>query len=142
MFAERLKKSDRTTIEGVTILDPTSGYATTLNTYTVTPEHVEEVLEYLIRSTKDVVRHQPGFVSFNFHVSADRTQIVNYGQWENPEALDWMRQDVTVATLVEETAKVAGLPCELNSICFASSRQGRRQTRARPGSSRTTVSSP
>ena len=77
MFAEIGSQSGRTTHAGATILDPASGYATTMNTYNVNPERIEKVLEYLICSAENVVRYQAGFVSFNFHVSADRTQIVN-----------------------------------------------------------------
>jgi hypothetical protein len=59
---------------GLTTLDPSAGYITTMNTYTVAPERSEEVLEYLVRSAVETVRHVPGFVSMNFHVSLDRTR--------------------------------------------------------------------
>ena len=108
MFAEIEKRSDLSPNEGLSTLDVASGYATTMNTYNVTPERIEEVLEYLVRSANNVVRHQPGFVSFNFHVSADRTQIVNYGQWRNMEVLAAMRQNPTITTLMKETTEVAG----------------------------------
>lgn len=108
MFAELANQSGRTTSEGATILDPASGYATTMNTYNVTSERIEEVLEYLIRSTENVVRYQADFVSFNFHVSADRAQIVNYGQWQNRDALGSMRQNSAIVTLMKETTQVAG----------------------------------
>src|ERR1035438_4808172 len=87
MFAKTENQSGRTLTESATVLDPASGYATTMNTYNVTPERIEEGLEYLIRSAENVVRYQAGFVSFNFHVSVDRMQIVNYGQWQNRDAL-------------------------------------------------------
>ena len=35
---------------GLTTLDPGAGYVTTMNTYTVSPERTEEVLDYLVRS--------------------------------------------------------------------------------------------
>jgi quinol monooxygenase YgiN len=79
-----------------------------MNTYNVTPERIEEVLEYLIRSAENVVRYQAGFVSFNFHVSVDRMQIVNYGQWQNRDALGSMRQNPAIVTLMKETTKIAG----------------------------------
>jgi hypothetical protein len=74
----------------LTKLDPGAGYVTTMNTYTVAPEPVEEVLEYLVRSA--IERYVPGFVSMNFHVSLDRTQIVNYGQWKSREAMAAARE--------------------------------------------------
>jgi quinol monooxygenase YgiN len=76
----------------LTRLDPSAGYLTTMNTYTVAPERVEEVLEYLVRSATETVRYVPGFVSMNFHVSLDRTQIVNYGQWKSREAMAAARE--------------------------------------------------
>lgn len=70
----RAANAAQTTKAGLTTLDPSAGYITTMNTYTVTPERVEEVLEYLVRSATETVRYVPGFVSMNFHVSLDRTQ--------------------------------------------------------------------
>lgn len=108
MFSEVEEQSEMNPSEQFTTLDLTSGLATTMNTYNVTPDRIDEVLEYLIRSANNVVRHQPGFVSFNFHVSTDRTQIVNYGQWRNMEALGGMRQNPAIGTLMKETMEVAG----------------------------------
>ena len=93
---------------GLPTLDPNSDHITTINIYTVTPERAEEVLEYLIRSTVETVRHVPGFLSFNFHLSLDRTQIVNYGQWESREAVAAARENPKIVALMSETAKVAG----------------------------------
>jgi C-6 monooxygenase len=108
MFADIEKSSKLNVAQGLTTLDVSSGYATTMNTYNVSPDRIEEVLEYLIRSAKSVVRHQTGFVSFNFHVSADRTQIVNYGQWRSLEVLAGMRQNPAITILMKETTEIAG----------------------------------
>jgi len=93
---------------GLTTLDPGAGYVTTMNTYTVAPERVEEVLDYLVRSAVETVRYVPGFVSMNFHVSVDRTQIVNYGQWKSREAMAAARENPKIVALMSETAKIAG----------------------------------
>jgi quinol monooxygenase YgiN len=101
----------------LTTLDRGAGYITTMNTYTVAPERVEEVLEYLVRSAIQTVRYVPGFVSMNFHVSLDRTQIVNYGQWKSREAMAAARENPQIVALMSETAKIAGsskpIPYEL-----------------------------
>lgn len=102
---------------GLTTLDPGTGYVTTMNTYTVAPERAEEVLEYLVRSAFETVRYVPGFVSMNFHMSLDRTQIVNYGQWKSREAMAAARENPKIVALMSETAKIAGsskpIPYEL-----------------------------
>lgn len=104
----------------LTTLDPDSRIVTTINTYTVPPERAEEVLEHLISSANDTVRYVPGFLSFNLHLSLDRTQIVNYGQWESLAAVMAARENPKIVTLMAETAKVAGpsksLPYELRRI--------------------------
>jgi quinol monooxygenase YgiN len=41
-------------------------------------------------------------------VSVDRTQIVNYGQRQNPDALRSMRQNPAIVALMKEITKVAG----------------------------------
>ena len=110
-----------------TTLDPEGGLVTTINTYTVVPERSEEVLKHLVRSAVQTVRHVPGFISFNFHVSLDRTQIVNYGQWKSREAVAAARQDPKIVALMAETARVAGsshsVPYELRaSVAAAAAR--------------------
>lgn len=107
----------------LTTLDPSAGYTTTMNTYTVAPERIEEVLDYLVRSAIETVRHVPGFVSMNFHVSLDRTQIVNYGQWKSREAMAAARENPKIVALMSETAKIAGsskpIPYELRQSVAA-----------------------
>jgi len=107
----------------LTTLDPGAGYVTTINTYTVAPERAEEVLDYLVRSAVETVRYVPGFVSMNFHVSLDRTQIVNYVQWKNREALAAARENPKIVALMSETAKIAAsskpVPYELRKTVAA-----------------------
>jgi quinol monooxygenase YgiN len=93
---------------GCASLDPDSGLTTTINTYTVTPKRAEEVLSYLVQASTKTMRHVPGFLSFNFHLSLDRTQIVNYGQWESLEAIQAARERPDIVALMAETEKVAG----------------------------------
>ena len=107
----------------LTRLDPGAGYVTTMNTYTVAPERAEEVLDYLVRSATETVRYVPGFVSMNFHMSLDRTQIVNYGQWKSREAIAAARVNPKIVALMSETAKIASsskpIPYELRQSVAA-----------------------
>jgi quinol monooxygenase YgiN len=107
----------------LTTLDPGAGYVTTMNTYTVAPERAVEVLDYLVRSAAETVRYVPGFVSMNFHVSLDRTQIVNYGQWKSRQAMAAARENPKIVALMSETAKIAGsskpIPYELRQSVAA-----------------------
>ena len=97
------------TVMRLTTLDPGAGYITTVHTYMVAPERAEHVLDYLVRSARETVRYVPGFVSFNCHVSLDRAQIVNYGQWESREAIAGARQNPKIVALMSETAKMIDL---------------------------------
>jgi hypothetical protein len=44
----------------LTTLDPRAGYVTLINTYVVASERAEELLDFLVRSTLDTIRHVPG----------------------------------------------------------------------------------
>jgi len=90
------------------MLDPNAGLIVTINTYTVTPERADEVLSYLVHAAKQTMRYVPGFLSFNFHLSLDRTQIVNSAQRETHEAVTVAAGNPKVVALMAETAKVAG----------------------------------
>lgn len=90
-----------------TVLDPDAGHVTIVNTYEVDPERTEALLAFLMRSTRDTIRHLPGFVSANIHVSLDRTQVVNYAQWRSREAIAAARDNPKVKALIAETARFA-----------------------------------
>lgn len=60
---------------------------TLINVFTVTPEARRLLLDLLTEATERVIRHRPGFVSANLHVSLDGTRVVNYAQWRTPEDL-------------------------------------------------------
>ncbi len=91
----------------LTTLDPGAGYVTIINTYTVAPERAEALLDLLVGATADTLRHVPGFVSANFHLNLDRTQVVNYAQWRSGEAIAAAGADPKVVALIREAAQVA-----------------------------------
>ncbi len=54
---------------------------TVINVFSVAPERQSALVELLERATREVVRHQPGFVSANLHVGLDGDRVANYAQW-------------------------------------------------------------
>ena len=90
-----------------TVLDPKAGRVTIINTYAVEPERADELVAFLIESTRSTVRHIPGFLSANLHVALDRTQVVNYAQWESREALVAARENQRLAALMREQLQIA-----------------------------------
>lgn len=64
----------------MTTLDPDAGHLILINTFDVEPGRAEELLELLSHATEDVMRHQPGFISANLHLSKDGAHVANYVQ--------------------------------------------------------------
>ena len=91
----------------LTTLDPGAGYLVVINTYAVAPERAETLLDLLVRATNETLRHVPGFVSANFHLNLDRTQVVNYAQWRSREALAAARDFPGVVERIAEAGRVA-----------------------------------
>lgn len=88
-------------------LDPAAGHLTVINTYAVAPERAEELIDLLVRATAETVGRAPGFVSANFHLSLDRTSVVNYAQWQSREALMAAAADPAVMGRIREAGQVA-----------------------------------
>lgn len=95
------------TKRATTTLDPEAGHVTIINTYVVEPERADELIAFLVESTRSTVSHVPGFVSANLHVALDRTQVVNYAQWESREALAAARGNARLAALMQEQLRIA-----------------------------------
>jgi|ERR1700742_3759748 len=82
-------------------------HATLINVFTVEPEHASELAELLRVATEETMRFVPGFISANIHVSSDGTRVVNYAQWQSPEAYQAMLQDPTAREHMGVCASVA-----------------------------------
>lgn len=80
--------------------------ATLIKVFTVAPEHAAELAGLLSDATETVMRHVPGFISANIHVSVDGTRVVNYAQWESPEAYQAMFSNEVAR---EHMGRAAGL---------------------------------
>ena len=79
----------------MTIISESNTGIALINVFTVKPGKQEELLDFLITSTKEVMSHFPGFISANFHKSRDGKYIANYAQWESQEAWEAMTQQPT-----------------------------------------------
>jgi quinol monooxygenase YgiN len=66
---------------------------TMINLFKVAPERQQDALDILVEATDQHIRHRPGFISANLHVSEDGTRIVNYTQWKDPGSLEAMIAD-------------------------------------------------
>ena len=77
----------------MTTIVQNSPYTTLINVFTVDPDNAEELAGILTSATEDVMQHQPGFRSANIHLSADRSRVVNYAQWDSAEAYQAMFSD-------------------------------------------------
>jgi antibiotic biosynthesis monooxygenase (ABM) superfamily enzyme len=79
----------------MTTIEQGTPIATLINVFTVAPERQRELVDLLVRTTDEVMRHQPGFLSANIHASPDGTRVANYAQWESVEHFQRMQADPT-----------------------------------------------
>ena len=91
----------------MTTITVQSDFATLINVFTVEPDKAEELAALLTSATEDVMQHQPGFRSANIHLSADRTRVVNYAQWESADAYQAMFSDNTAREHMATAAALA-----------------------------------
>ena len=91
----------------MTTLDPGADYLVLINTFTVEPSRADELLQVLSRATEMAMRHRPGFVSANLHISQDRRHVANYAQWRSQADLDAMMADPTARVHMMEAAEIA-----------------------------------
>lgn len=54
--------------------------------FTMKPENQPKMVELAKKHVKPAME-QPGLISATFHRSLDGTRVINYGQWENEEAI-------------------------------------------------------
>jgi quinol monooxygenase YgiN len=92
---------------------------TLINVFTVDPIDQQRLVEAWQRATDEVMRHLPGFVSANVHRSLDGTKVVNYAQWESPEAFTAMLQNPDTGPYLTELSEIgtpAPVLCEVVSV--------------------------
>lgn len=91
----------------MTTIQQHSPVATLINVFTVEPDRADELIALLSQATEDVMRHVPGFVSANIHLSTDRTRVTNYAQWQSVDAYTAMLSDPTAREHMGRCAQVA-----------------------------------
>jgi heme-degrading monooxygenase HmoA len=67
-------------------ISKTDGICTQITTVKLPPNNQAEVLNHTIARARFRAK-QPGFVSINLHRSKERSHVVNYVQWANPDKL-------------------------------------------------------
>ncbi len=90
-----------------TTLDSSAGYVVLINTFIVEPDQAEELLANLSAATESGMRHLPGFVSANLHLSQDKTHVANYAQWRSQQDLDAMMRDPAAVQHMRDAANIA-----------------------------------
>ena len=63
---------------------------TLINVFSVAPDQQQELANVLIEATEHTMRHLPGFISANIHISFDGRHVVNYAQWRSRDAFEAM----------------------------------------------------
>lgn len=99
----------------MTTLDPNDGHMVLINTFTVAPENADALLAELSRATESQIRHVPGFVSANLHISDDRRHVANYAQWRSRADYDAFLRDPAMR---EHLKKAAGLAVSFDPIIY------------------------
>jgi quinol monooxygenase YgiN len=91
----------------MTTLNTDRGVVTLINTFTVAPENVDDLLDVLSRATQQTMRHMPGFISASFHVADDRRHVANYAQWRSKADFEAMLKSPAAQQHMKEASSVA-----------------------------------
>jgi quinol monooxygenase YgiN len=91
----------------VTRIDTANNHATLINVFTVEPEKARPLADLLDAVTGETMRHVPGFISANIHISTDGTRVVNYAQWASAAAYEQMLQDPSAREHMAKAAELA-----------------------------------
>jgi quinol monooxygenase YgiN len=88
-------------------LDPGAGFLVMINTFTVDPAKADELMAVLSRATEERMRHIPGFISANLHLSRDKRHVANYAQWRSKQDLEAMMKNPEAGVHMREAASLA-----------------------------------
>lgn len=91
----------------MTTIQEHSDHATLINVFTVEPQRAADLVELLRQATDDVMRHVPGFITANIHLSTDGTRVVNYAQWRSADDFQAMLADPVAREHMGRCADIA-----------------------------------
>ncbi len=81
-----------------------------INTLTVTDDGRRPMIELLLRSTENDIRHLSGFISANFHVEiGGQGRIMNYAQWRTREDHLAMMKHPRASTDIKGSQKIGSV---------------------------------
>ena len=67
-------------------ISQSNNFATVILDFKVAPENIESIIDVAKNNIDQTMSKKSGFISASLHKSSDGTRLVNYSQWENPEA--------------------------------------------------------
>jgi len=91
----------------VTIQSGANSPLVVINTFSVTPETQDQLIELLNHATEEVIKNMPGFISSSVHHGHDGTKVANYSQWEDRAAFDEMLNNKKAQSFVQAALKIA-----------------------------------
>jgi hypothetical protein len=100
------------------ITAPSNVY-TLINVFPVDPDRRTELYEHLVEATETLIKHLPGFVSANFHLSHDGKHVVNYAQWESEGHFRAMHADPRLKTHFDFCRALStprSIACDVSSV--------------------------
>lgn len=90
---------------------------TYINVFHCAPENQRALSDMIRKETEDAVRHLPGFVSANVHLSADGQRVTNYAQWTDLAAFgQHMRSDAGRAMVRQADALADNVDVQIYDV--------------------------
>ncbi|WP_262699508.1 MULTISPECIES: antibiotic biosynthesis monooxygenase family protein [Streptomyces] len=80
---------------------------TLINVFTVKPENQRAMVDLLVKTTDEIMRHREGFISTAVHASVDGTRVANYAQWESEAHLRAVLADPVAQQQLDGARKLA-----------------------------------
>jgi quinol monooxygenase YgiN len=105
----------------MTEIDSSRDVLTVIFEFDVQPEEQQPLREGIERLVRDIVSHQPGFLSADLHLSRDGRKVLNYFQWESQEAFDRFRADEAHQSRIRPVIGPYGPTPRIYDVVFSAS---------------------